>query len=293
METNNEALSLALIEAGAPLDDGGAICRAAAKSATILRALMQREVDFSQLRDGEGRTPCHLIALRHDSTDVVDTLRTLVHNAGVHIDAQDNNGFTCAFYCTAFRRPMLLRWLVDAGANLDLVDSRGETALHASLRTEFNVNSSDKHRCLLLLLAGGIDLHVKDASGRTACHVAASGVAESVVPLEMLHELLAAGADFDASDNDGGTPRQICAARNRSMPTVRDIERATRRIVAVQLEMVRARALQVCIGLQPLGLDALRTCEILRHACGPVAPLVPFHCWWQIATAVKHFRQHS
>jgi hypothetical protein len=52
---------------------------------------------------------------------------------------------------------------------------------------------------------------------------------------------------------------------------------------------VRQRALQVCVGLQSLGLDALQMCEIAQHSCGHVAHLIAFHQWWTIATTVKHF----
>jgi hypothetical protein len=211
---------------------------------------------------------------------------TLTTVAAIDIDAQADDGSTCAHVCAANQHVNLLRALVDLGANLNLVDAYGRTALHTAL-------ISLNHQCALLLLAAGIDVHVKDAQGRTVCHYAASGVANSLIPLEILHAVLAARADFDAPDNDGSTPRQICLDHNRSMPTVHEIECAKRRIVRKQLEIVRRRAVQVCLGLQPLGLDALCMCEILAHACGPVAPFVPFHCWWQIATTVKHFAQDN
>lgn len=67
------------------------------------------------------------------------------------------------------------------------------------------------------------------------------------------------------------------------------IEIARRDISKTRLDFVRQRALQVCVGLQSLNLPALLTCEILLFACGPVAPVVAFHHWWQIATIVKHF----
>ncbi|MCA0328160.1 MAG: hypothetical protein LCH89_21565, partial [Proteobacteria bacterium] len=57
-----------------------------------------------------------------------------------------------------------------------------------------------------------------------------------------------------------------------------------------RLRVVRRRAFDVCVGLQSLRINALQMCEILVHACGPVAPLVAFHHWWKIATTVKHFR---
>jgi hypothetical protein len=42
--------------------------------------------------------------------------------------------------------------------------------------------------------------------------------------------------------------------------------------------------------IQSLQLDALQMCEIL--ACGPVAPLIPFHQWWNLVTTIKHFKSN-
>jgi hypothetical protein len=64
-----------------------------------------------------------------------------------------------------------------------------------------------------------------------------------------------------------------------------------RLIARTRLDFVRQRALQVCVGLQSLRLDALQMCEILQRSCGHVARLIPFHLWWKIATTVKHFIQ--
>jgi hypothetical protein len=68
------------------------------------------------------------------------------------------------------------------------------------------------------------------------------------------------------------------------------VEAARREIAKARLDFVRERALQVCIGLQSLELSALQMCEIMLFACGPIAPMIPFHLWWKIATTVKHFR---
>jgi hypothetical protein len=68
------------------------------------------------------------------------------------------------------------------------------------------------------------------------------------------------------------------------------VETMRGKIAMMRLDFVRNRAIEVCIGIQPLQLDALQMCEILVHACGPLAPVISFHHWWAIATTVKHFK---
>jgi hypothetical protein len=108
----------------------------------------------------------------------------------------------------------------------------------------------------------------------------------------ILNCFVAADADLDAMDNHGVTVRQLLARWAIVIVDI-DVESARRRIAKIRLDLVRNRAMQVCIGLQSLGLDALQMCEILQHACcrGRLAQLIPFHIWWKIATTVKHFQQ--
>jgi hypothetical protein len=109
--------------------------------------------------------------------------------------------------------------------------------------------------------------------------------------MTVVHPLLAAGADLDAAD-DGETARQVLARRGWTIDPD-EVEAARRDIAKARIDFVRDRALQVCIGLQSLRIDALQMCEILQFACGRVAPLIPFHIWWKIATTVKHFERNE
>jgi hypothetical protein len=108
----------------------------------------------------------------------------------------------------------------------------------------------------------------------------------------ILNCFVAVDANLDAMDNHGVTVRHQLARLEVVIVDI-DVESARRRIAKIRLDLVRNRAMQFCIGLQPLGLDALQMCEILQHACcrGRLAQLIPFHIWWKIATTVKHFQQ--
>jgi ankyrin repeat protein len=149
-------------------------------------------------------------------------------------------------------------------------DRSGSTPLHLA----------GDYECATLLLAAGADPQALDGSGRTALHRSLRKInAQDVAPA-----MIAAGADLDAVNDTGETARQMLSRR---------VDAARRDIVKARIDFVRNRALQVCIGLQLLELDALRMCEVLLFACGPIAPLIPFHIWWKIATTVKHFREET
>jgi len=112
-------------------------------------------------------------------------------------------------------------------------------------------------------------------------------VAGGLIEASTVYPLLAAGADLDATDDTGVTVREVFA---RVTIDPDRVEVARREIAKARLDLVQHRALQVCIGLQSLRIDALQLCEILQFACGAIAPVIPFHIWWKIATTVKHFR---
>jgi hypothetical protein len=96
--------------------------------------------------------------------------------------------------------------------------------------------------------------------------------------------------DLDATDAKGDTPRRWLEGRVNVDPDSEPVEAARRQIAKVRLDLVRYRAMEICIGLQPLQLDAAQLCEILQLACGPLAHVISFHQWWKIATTVKHFQ---
>jgi hypothetical protein len=71
-------------------------------------------------------------------------------------------------------------------------------------------------------------------------------------------------------------------------PTADEIAEARRRIARERVDLIRARAFEVCVALESLELPALVMCEILEFACAPFAACVPFHHKWDIVVAVKH-----
>jgi ankyrin repeat protein len=248
-----------LIKAGTSLD-GFNLSYLAAISTGITRALIGRGIVVKELVNVFGRTPLHEAACNGlRDTSVLDML---VDTCGISLDARDLQEFTSVHLAAQYKNASTLRWLISAGADICYANN---------LNSICPLHCVADYQCAILLLAAGADAHARTAFGSTAFEMFAAGGGD----VRVFHAFLSASAHHISKYNtwlDG-------------------IEIARRDISKTRLDFVRQRALQVCVGLQSLNLPALLACEILLFACGPVAPVVAFHHWWQIATIVKHYHK--
>jgi hypothetical protein len=264
--------ALMLLEAGASLDvpQLSDLCLFAATSTAAIQALLDRGIVVGALRDFGDGTPLHVAACRTSEAGVFDML---VNVCGIDLMARDRYGRTCFHSAASSGNDFAVRWLIAAGADVNVAASDGSTPLHSVVGRS----------CVVLLVAGGADVCARGNRGQTALHRVWND-------MSTVHAFLAGGADLDAANDAGETIRQLFA---RCLVTIDpDTVDAARRDTA-RLAFVRERALEVCIGLRSHDLDALQVCEILQLACGPVASLIPFHMWWKIATAVKHCKRNA
>lgn len=274
----NVNVSLMLIKAGAPLDDVSQdrLCKVALLGTGAVQTLLDRGVAVRELRDSSLCTPLHYVAETEPARDPA-LANMLVNVCGIDLGIRNSWGATCVFIAVIEGNADALRCFLAAGAPVEAADNGGRTPLSAV---------SD-YECAILLLAAGADVNKRDRFDNMAFLVAASAMKTAAVA----HAFLAAGADIDRVNERGFTARQFLAQRQFDVE-VHDQHRiniARRDLAKTRLDFVRSRALQVCIGLQSRQLDALQLCEILQHACGPLACLIEFHRWWKIATTVKHF----
>jgi hypothetical protein len=248
-------------------------------SVAVFDRLMARGVNLSAMRDESFATLCHHVARNVTSEDDFRFLVNVCGNDAIH--AVDNGGETPLHWASINNNGLAVRVLVELGADIDRQDNWGTTAL---INAAKNVQSS----CVELLLALGADVDEVSNDGRTACHRAADWQRPA-----SLCALVAAGGDLDRPNKERETPRMIAIREHVALPTADEINAARQRIAKTRLDLVRERAFQICLGLQPLDISALQLCEILMHSFGALGSLIAFHQWWAIATKVKHFRDRK
>jgi ankyrin repeat protein len=264
--TINAPIWLAVLNAGASIEGVGsnALCIFASKSTAAIQALLDRGIVVNSLTRHSGNTPLHeAIQNGHD----IPVLDMLVNVCKVDVEKRNQRGNTCLHTACWVLHNSATRWLISIGANVDSRNQENFSLLHIACDYE----------CFIMILAAGCNLHTLNAYGESPMRYAAA-----LGRMSEVYALLGAGDVIDA------TAQKFLSDFNQAIDPYK-VEQARKDIAKERLDFVRYRALQVCIGLQPLSLPALQMCEILLFACGPIAPLIPFYQWWKIATAVKHY----
>lgn len=127
-------------------------------------------------------------------------------NAGVDVDAKDNDGWTALMWAAGLGRERIVRLLLNAGADVNAKNKYGSTALMSA--AEFGEFGNED--CIERLLNAGADVNAKSKDGHTALMAAAYYGHEDIARL-----LLDAGADVDAKEKDGKTA--LSQAENKNI----------------------------------------------------------------------------
>jgi hypothetical protein len=177
----------------------------------------------------------------------------------------------------------VVKIFIEAGANINAIDVFGRTPLFVA------VVISGASDIVKFLIDKGADVNHCDHHGSTASHSAVwSPFYSSTYNLSLL---IAAGADISISNKYGKTPRNLA----KIYWSLKDFDASCSHKV-VQLtgfRAIRKRAMEICIAMYDLDLDALRMSEIVIVACAPFAEHLEFHYIWDLVTTVKHFHQRQ
>ena len=97
------------------------------------------------------------------------------------------------------------RFLVNQGADVRTVDSKGRTILHILAERDRTVDLTQD------IVSKGLSMNVQDKEGQTPLHVAAQN------SLQALQSLIDLGADVNIQDNNGKTPLHLAVQKNEAM----------------------------------------------------------------------------
>lgn len=275
-----------LLCGGAPIDqltpDNLLNLVALANSLDVLHRLLARNVNVVALRMQDGSSVLHALTTRRVWDADSDALARALVDLGADVNATTSGGVTPMYRAALKCFASAVRVFVELGADIDAQSGSGWTALHIAC---FG-NSKSMHQVATvhLLVALGANVRLANNRGDTPLHIAAQRG-----DCGAMCAFAAAGADRYQANKLGITAHDNAVRFVGAFVTDAAIDDSRRQIAKIRLDLVRHRAMQVCIGLQPLNLDALQLCEIMMHACGVFAALIEFHQWWKIATTIKHF----
>jgi len=137
------------------------------------RKILQKHEDINTV-DTFGNTPLHYASMKRN----INLMEALINN-GAKINVQNNNGRTPLMVtmlnkdCVAQTKKriknevyMAMEFLLNKGANPNLVDVRGDTVLHQVVRKV--AHRSVKKNCADLLIRSPTDVEIINKQGKTA-----------------------------------------------------------------------------------------------------------------------------
>jgi ankyrin repeat protein len=225
--------------------------------------------------------------------------------AGAVVDCVDEFGISPlmrACMGTKFNENGAVKMLLIAGADTNLVDRNGKTALHFTLDNFFDYDSY-VDRCLWLI-AGDIDVNYVDerfANSLSPFHyflAAIQSFLETVVEdpgdlrwKKIFYLFIAAGASAVAHNlyNQLNADRSTFGAERIAF-WIDKITKRRAELDSCRFNFIKKRAAQICTALQDLYLPALVTLAIVNFSCDPMENISMFRKW-NLITGVKHFRR--
>ncbi|HUU38846.1 MAG TPA: ankyrin repeat domain-containing protein [Candidatus Desulfaltia sp.] len=162
-----------------------------------VKALVEKDPALIKAKDENGRTPLHFAA----QGEHLDVLRYLV-DKGADLNVLDDNGIAPLLTLAARGQTEAAHLLIDKGADIDIKNPVKQTPLN--LAAEYGLEGMVK-----LLIDKGANIENKHAYGRTPL----VGAARERGNINVIRMLLDAGADINSSDKWGETALDLAAWR--------------------------------------------------------------------------------
>jgi ankyrin repeat protein len=179
------------------------------------RLLIARGADVNA-RSRQGRTPLMLASLGHGESSIV----ALMLEKGADVNVKDKRGDTALGLAAMTGEIESMRLLLAKGANPAAVNDKGETPIVLATKSK----DADAVR---LLIAKRVDVNVATTSFNNVRHGPIAMIkltplhrAAAFGPVEMVRDLLAAGADVNARDSRALTPLIFAVATEYAAPRI-------------------------------------------------------------------------
>lgn len=159
----------------------------------ILRRLLEAGLDVTQKTLLQGDI---------GNATLVEMLRSF--GARIEIDASENGWPSLVYVCRGDRggNPQSVQALLDQGADVNITNYKGQTALHCAAKAGFV-------EPVRILLAHGADVNVQDRDGDTPLHAACKSTIKNHERLQQVAELLIAqGANLQTKNKNSRTPKE-------------------------------------------------------------------------------------
>ena len=130
-------------------------CAAGYGNLPAVRAHLESGEDVNKGEPRFGQTALHLAAY----CDRPVTLKVLIE-AGADVNAQDSEGITSLSFATQEDNPMIVMELIKAGADVNLARPNGATPLHMAAQR-------GHEGCVVALIRDGADVHRRTEMGNT------------------------------------------------------------------------------------------------------------------------------
>ena len=163
-------------------------------NAGILRLLLEADLDVTRktLLQGDVGDP-----------NLIEMLRSF--GAQIEIDASENGWPSLVYVCRGDRggNPKTVQELLDQGADVNVTNYKGQTALHCAVKAGFV-------EPVRILLAHGSNVNAQDRDGDTPLHAACRSSIKNRERLQQVVDLLIqGGANFHVKNRAGRTPTQV------------------------------------------------------------------------------------
>uniref|UniRef100_A0ABD2WWV0 Uncharacterized protein n=1 Tax=Trichogramma kaykai TaxID=54128 RepID=A0ABD2WWV0_9HYME len=158
------------------------------------------------LANKNGRTPLHLIFKLDADGGLTKMFFEICSDRRqpVEIDSRDNEGNTPLYMALRYNRKKAVETLLRNGADPNLVNEKGETPLHFMSRTRAKEVVAKTFLDISDSLNRPVPIDARDNKGNTPLH---SAIEKRHV--HMVEFLLKHGADPNASNQEGSTPRHL------------------------------------------------------------------------------------